>query len=69
MVCAIRNSGPGVVVIGRPPLGPWRAFPTDAWNFGGPALHATKGGGMLLAARALPAEKPDGFPSVLSTIV
>jgi hypothetical protein len=64
MVCAIRNSGPGVVVMGRAPLGPWKAFSTGAWNFGGPALHATKGGGILLAARALPEEKPTGFPSV-----
>lgn len=64
MVCAIRNSNTGVVVMGRPPLGPWKGFPTDAWNFGGPALHTTKGGGLLLAARALPQKEQIGFPSV-----
>jgi hypothetical protein len=64
MVSAIRNGNPGVVVMGRAPLGPWKAFATDAWNFGGPALHATKGGGMLLAARSLPEKDPPGFPAV-----
>lgn len=64
MVCAIRNSGPGVVVMGKAPLGPWKAFGTDAWNFGGPALHATKGGGILLAARAMPEKAAVGFPSL-----
>ncbi len=64
MVCAIRNSAPGIVVMGKAPLGPWKAFATDAWNFGGPALHKTKGGGILLAARALPARENVGFPSV-----
>ena len=64
MVSAIRNSNPGVVVMGKAPLGPWKAFPTDAWNFGGPALHQTKGGGILLAARSLPEKDPPGFPSV-----
>ncbi len=64
LVSAIRNSNPGVVVFGKAPLGPWTAFATDAWNFGGPALHVTKGGGMLLAARALPEKKTTGFPSV-----
>ncbi|MDB6073179.1 MAG: hypothetical protein JWO89_819, partial [Verrucomicrobiaceae bacterium] len=34
MVSAIRNSNPGVVVMGKAPLGPWKAFATDAWNFG-----------------------------------
>jgi len=64
LVAAIRNGNPGVVVMGGAPLGPWKAFATDAWNFGGPALHATKGGGLLLAARALPQKNPTGFPSV-----
>lgn len=64
MVCAIRNSMPGVVVLGTAPLGPWKAFATDAWNFGGPALHRTRGGGILLAARALPEKDTVGFPSV-----
>ena len=64
LVAAIRNGNPGIVVMGKAPLGPWKAFATDAWNFGGPALHATKGGGLLLAARALPEKKTMGFPSV-----
>lgn len=64
LVSAIRNSNPGVVVLGQAPLGPWKAFATDAWNFGGPALHRTKGGGILLAARALPAKDTIGFPAV-----
>ena len=64
MVSAIRNGNPGIVVFGKAPLGPWKAFATDAWNFGGPALHMTKGGGILLAARALPDKDTVGFPSV-----
>lgn len=64
MVSAIRNGNPGIVVLGKAPLGPWKAFQTDAWNFGGPALHRTKGGGILLAARALPEKDTTGFPSV-----
>jgi hypothetical protein len=64
LVSAIRNSHAGVVVLGSAPLGPWKAFGTDAWNFGGPALHRTKGGGMLLAARALPSKETIGFPAV-----
>lgn len=65
LVAAIRNSNPGVIVFGQAPLGPWRAFGTGAWNFGGPALHATKGGGILLAARSLDEKKPAvGFPAV-----
>jgi hypothetical protein len=71
LVSAIRNSEHGVVVLG--PLGkaeasmatgPWKAFATDAFNFGGPALHMTKGGGLLLAARFLPEKKTAGFPAV-----
>ncbi len=64
MVSAIRNGNPGILVLGKGPLGPWKAFQTDAWNFGGPALHRTKGGGILLAARALPEKNTTGFPSV-----
>lgn len=64
LVSAIRNGNPGIVVLGKAPAGPWKAFQTDAWNFGGPALHSTKGGGMLLAARALPEKETTGFPSV-----
>ncbi len=64
LAAAIRNSEHGVVVLGTAPLGPWKAFATDAFNFGGPALHTTKGGGLLLAARALPEKKTIGFPAV-----
>jgi hypothetical protein len=64
LVSAIRNSNAGVVVIGKAPLGPWKAFATDAFNFGGPALHRTKQGGLLLAARAVPEKNPTGFPAV-----
>lgn len=64
MVSAIRNGNPGIVVLGKAPLGPWKAFQTDAWNFGGPALHTTQGGGMLLAARHLPEKDTTGFPAV-----
>jgi hypothetical protein len=64
LVAAIRNSKPGVVVMGQAPLGPWKAFATDAWNFGGPALHSTKKGGLLLAARAIADKSPRAFPAV-----
>ena len=64
LVSAIRNSNTGVLVLGKTPLGPWKAFPTDAWNFGGPALHMTRGGGILLAARSLPEKDTTGFPAV-----
>jgi hypothetical protein len=64
LVAAIRNGKPGIVVFGRAPLGPWKGFQTDAWNFGGPALHMTNRGGILLAARALPERDNYGFPSV-----
>ncbi len=64
LVSAIRNGHPGVIVFGKAPLGPWRAFATDAWNFGGPALHQTRQGGLLLAARSLPEKDTIGFPAV-----
>lgn len=64
LVSAIRNGNPGIVVFGKSPLGPWKAFQTDAWNFGGPALHQTKQGGILLAARALPEKETLGFPAL-----
>ena len=64
LVSAIRNSKPGVIVFGGAPLGPWRAFPTGANNFGGPALHMTKQGGILLAARDVREPRADGFPAV-----
>ena len=64
LVSAIRNSYPGVIVFGGKPLGPWRAFATGANNFGGPALHTTKQGGILLAARDVREPRADGFPAV-----
>ena len=64
LVSAIRNSKPGVIVFGGKPLGPWRAFSTGANNFGGPALHMTKQGGILLAARDVREPRADGFPAV-----
>lgn len=65
LIAAIRNSSPGVVVFGQAPVGPWKAFGTGAWNFGGPALHTTRQGGVLLAARSLDEKKPAaGFPAV-----
>ncbi|HEY6169951.1 MAG TPA: sialidase family protein, partial [Verrucomicrobiae bacterium] len=64
LVAAIRNSKPGVLVMGRAPLGPWKAFSTGANNFGGPALYVTKRGGILLAARDVREPRPDGFPAV-----
>ena len=52
LVCAIRDSRrDGVIVMGRAPLGPWRNFGTGSLTFGGPALHRTRKGGMLVAAR------------------
>ena len=64
LVAAIRNAQPGVIVFGAAPLGPWRAFSTGANNFGGPALHMTKKGGILLAARDVREPRADGFPAV-----
>jgi len=64
LVAALRNGNAGVVAIGKAPLGPWKGSATDAYNFGGPALHMTKGGGLLLAARALPEKSTTGFPAV-----
>lgn len=53
-VFAIRNNADGVIVTGRTPNGPWRAFGTGSMNFGGPALHRTKQGGLLVAGRHMP---------------
>ncbi len=64
LVCAIRNSLDGVIVIGQPPLGPWRAYATGAHNFGGPALHVTRRGGLLLAARDVRQPRGVGFAAV-----
>jgi hypothetical protein len=64
LVAAIRNARDGVVAIGQAPLGPWRAYATGAWTFGGPALHVTKRGGMLLAARDLREPRGEGFAAV-----
>jgi len=71
LVSAIRNSFPGVIVFSPfdsaqgkvAPQGPWRAFSTGANNFGGPALHATRQGGILLAARDVREPRADGFPA------
>lgn len=67
LIAAIRNSVAGVVVTGQAPLGPWKAFSTGAWNFGGPALHVTKRGGVLLAARDLREPRGVGFAAVCKT--
>jgi hypothetical protein len=64
LIAAIRNSVDGVVVTGQAPLGPWKAFATGAWNFGGPALHVTKRGGVLLAARDVRQPRGLGFAAV-----
>jgi hypothetical protein len=64
LVAAIRNSEDGVVALGSAPLGPWKAYTTGAYDFGGPALHTTAKGGMLLAARAFSEKKRLGFPAV-----
>ena len=51
-LAAIRNSrNDGVVVAGPPPLGPFRPILTGSVTFGGPALHTTKKGGVLVAGR------------------
>lgn len=50
-MAAIRNRNDGVVVVGPSPLGPYRVLPTGAMNFGGPALHTTRKGGVLVAGR------------------
>jgi hypothetical protein len=72
LVSAIRNSSPGVVVFSPfdvrqgkiAPLGPWRTFSAGVNDFGGPALHSTARGGMLVAARAVREPRVDGFPAV-----
>lgn len=67
MVCAIRNGGPGVLVASPPPYETWTALPKTDWpDFGGPALHATSGGGLLVAARETPKDRPAGaYPARL----
>jgi hypothetical protein len=69
MVCAIRNGGPGVLSYAAPPYETWHALPNTNWpDFGGPALHTTLDGrgGMLVAARETPKERPSGtYPSKL----
>lgn len=51
-ICAIRDSRrDAVIVMGPPPHGPWRTIGTGSLTAGGPALHRTKGGGMLFASR------------------
>ena len=50
MVAAIRE-GQGFIAWAAPPYRAWSAYKTGVFNFGGPALHTTPEGGMLLAAR------------------
>ena len=64
LVSAIRTSKDGVIVFGGEPNGPWKAYATGVNNFGGPALHAMKNGGLLLAARDVREPRPDGYPAV-----
>jgi hypothetical protein len=64
LVSAIRSSKDGVVMFGRPPAGPWTGYGTGVFNFGGPALHTTVKGGILLAARDVPEKRVIGFPAV-----
>jgi hypothetical protein len=49
---------------GRPQVGPWTGFGTGVYNFGGPALHTSAKGGILLAARDVPEKRSIGFPTV-----
>lgn len=67
MVAAIRNGGPGVITTAPPPYEEWTPLPNTNWpDFGGPALHTTAGGGMLVAARETPKERPSGtYPAKL----
>lgn len=69
MVAAIRNAGPGVLSFASPPYEKWEVLPNTNWpDFGGPALHTTRGGqgGMLVAARETPKIRPTGtYPSKL----
>ena len=64
LVSAIRTSKDGVIVFGSAPRGPWKAYATGVNNFGGPALHMTKSGALLLAARDVREPRPDGYPAV-----
>lgn len=50
MVAAIRQ-GQGFIARAAPPYQEWSAYKTGVFNFGGPALHTTPEGGVLLAAR------------------
>jgi hypothetical protein len=69
MVSAIRNAGSGVLSYASPPYEEWKALPNTNWpDFGGPSLHTTLDGrgGMLVAARETPKERPSGtYPSKL----
>ena len=64
LVSAVRSAKDGVVAFGKPPAGPWTGYATGVFNFGGPALHATSKGGILLAARDVPEKRGIGFPAV-----
>jgi hypothetical protein len=69
MIAAMRNGGPGVLAYAAPPYEEWKALPLTNWpDFGGPSLHTTLDGkgGMLVAARETPKERPSGtYPSKL----
>jgi hypothetical protein len=67
MVCAMRNSGLGVLAVATKPYTDWKALPPTNWpDFGGPSLFTTAAGGMLVAARETPKERASGtYPSKL----
>lgn len=67
MICAMRNAGPGVLAYAAPPYDNWKALSATNWpDFGGPSLHAAANGGLLVAARETPKERPSGtYPSKL----
>ncbi len=48
-----------------PPYETWRGVATNWPDFGGPALHTTEGGGILLAARETPERRGDTYPARL----
>jgi hypothetical protein len=64
LVCAIRTSRDGVIVHGTPPSGPWQSYATGVETFAGPALHATRQGGLLLAGRETGDRTGGAYPNV-----
>lgn len=64
MVAAMRTATQGVIATSPPPYREWTGYGTNCFNFGGPALHTTSQGGILLSARQLPETRPPGtFPA------